>query len=251
MLGLEVWVLVAAAAVFVLGGYVKGAIGFALPLIAVSGSATLVDAQTAVGMIVLPVLLSNLVQAFRQGVAALLVTARRFWPGIAVMMVVILASAQLLTLLSDRVFFLTLGVGAGLFAVLQLAGWRPVIQAARERVWGLGVGLIAGFYGGLSGIWGPPYVLYITALRLPPKDQVRATGLCFLCGSLMFAPSHVVTGVLNERTALLSALMVPATLLGQYFGQRTQDRLDANLFRRITLIVLLLSSINLIRRGLF
>ena len=251
LLGLEIWVFCFIAVVYVVGGYVKGAIGFALPLIAVAGGATVLDAQTAVATIILPVVLSNFVQAFRQGVGPLIETAKRFWLVNLIIVVMIAASARLLPMIEDWLFFLTLGVGAGLFAVAQLAGWRPRIPPRRERVWSVGVGLLSGFYGGLSGIWGPPYVLFVTALRLPPREQVRATGLCFLLGSLMLLPAHMMTGVFDKDAAALSAAMTPAAMLGQYFGQRMQDRLDPELFRRATLIVLTFASLNLIRRALF
>lgn len=247
-----IWAFVFVAAVYALGGYVKGAIGFALPLIAVSGGATVLDAQTAVAMVILPTLLSNIVQAFRQGVAPLVETAERFWPVNLVIVVMIVLCAPLLPLISDWAFYLTLGIGAGIFAALQLAGWRPFIPPRHERGVGLGVGFVAGFYGGLSGIWGPPFVLYVTALKLPKAEQVRATGLCFLLGSVTFLLTHaLLTGVVNAETAALSAAMIPFTLAGQYFGQRAQDRLDVEVFRRITLIVLVISSLNLIRRALF
>lgn len=251
ILGLEPFVFAVALTAFFVGGYVKGAVGFALPLVAVAGGSLVLDAKTVVAMLIIPVLVTNFLQSVRQGLEPLRETWRRFWPTIAVIMVVIALSAQLLVVIDDSVFFLTLGVGVALFASLQLAGWRPVIRPAHERPWGFAVGGLSGFYGGLAGIWGPPFVLYITALGLPKHEQVRATGLCFLLGAVILAPAHFVTGVFNAQTAALSAVMLPAALIGQYFGQKTQDRLDAELFRKITLAVLVIAALNMLRRGLF
>ncbi|MEL6977541.1 MAG: sulfite exporter TauE/SafE family protein [Pseudomonadota bacterium] len=251
ILGVEAISFAVALAAFFIGGYVKGAIGFALPLVAVAGGSTVFDAKTVVAMLIIPVLVTNFLQSVRQGIGPLMETGRRFWPTIAVIMLVIALSAQLLTVIDDRVFFLTLGVGVALFATLQLAGWRPVIRREQERPWGLAVGTLSGFYGGLAGIWGPPFVLYVTALGLPKREQVRATGLCFLLGAVILAPAHYATGVFNATTAALSAAMLPAALIGQYLGQKTQDGLDAELFRRITLAVLIIAALNMLRRALF
>lgn len=248
---IELTAVLVATAAYLLGGYVKGVTGFALPLVAVSATASVLDAKTAVALVILPVLVSNLQQAFRQGVGPLLETARRFWPTQLLLTAMILLSAQLLPALDDRVFFLALGGALAFFATAQLAGWRPRIAPSGERGWGFGAGLVAGFYGGLSGIWGPPMVLYFSALGLSIREQTRATGFCFLVGALALAPSHILTGVLNRNTAPLSLAMIPVAMAGQWLGQRTQDKMDLALFQRWTLIVLAISGANLLRRAMF
>lgn len=248
--GLEIWMLFAAAAAYFLGGYVKGVTGFALPLVAVSATASFLDAQTAVALVILPVLLANLRQALRQGIGPLLETARRFWLTQALLVAMIILSARLLPGLDDQVFFLVLGVAITSFAMIQLAGWRPRISPEGERPWGALAGVISGFYGGLSGIWGPPMIFYFSALGMQIREQTRATGLCFALGAIALTPSHILTGVLNRNTALLSLAMIPAALAGQWVGQKVQDRMDLAVFQRWTLIVLALSGANLLRRGL-
>lgn len=240
-----------ATGAFFLGGYVKGAVGFALPLIAVTGAASFLSAETAVAMAILPVLVTNLWQALRQGLAPLLETARRFWLLNLMLVGVLWFSAGLLPGLDDRVFFAILGVMVGSFALIQLIGWNPELSARHERPASVGAGAVAGFFGGLSGIWGPPVVLFLVALRIPKVEQIRATGLAFLCGSLMLAPAHMSTGVLNAESAQLSAAALLPTLVGMWLGQKTQDRLDPVRFRRLTLIVLVAASLNLLRRALF
>ena len=44
-------------------------------------------------------------------------------------------------------------------------------------------------------------------------------------------------------------MLVPA-LLGNAIGFRLQDRIDQALFRRLTLVVLIVAGLNLVRRGL-
>ncbi len=234
---------------YLLGGFVKGAVGFALPLIAVAIGASVLPALTAVGLIILPVLVTNISQAMGQGREALAGSWSRFKWLIAATCLSIMGSAQMLPGMDERLFFIILGAGAGAAALIQLLGWRPEIPAHREKPLSLGVGLISGFFGGLAGIWGPPIILYFTALRLSKEEQVRAAGLVFLLGGLVLAPAHVLTGVLDYKTAMLSLLMIVPAMLGQWAGRRAQKRMNVDLFRKITLGVLLVVSLNLLRRA--
>ena len=247
--GLEVWVYALVVAVYLLGGYVKGAIGFALPMIAVAGGATVLDAQTAVAAVILPALFANIFQAFREGVGPLLSVLNRFWPSILVTVVMIALTAPLLVWLPSWAIFLTLGLGVGVFAIIQLLGWRPTISPQSERPIGVGIGMIAGFYGGVAGMWGPAFILYLTALRLPKAEHVRAAGACFLAGGVIITPSHALTGVLTGDRLMLSLTLIPVAFAGMKLGQRLQDRLDPDVFRKVTLLVLVLSAVNLLRRA--
>ena len=56
--------------------------------------------------------------------------------------------------------------------------------------------------------------------------------------------------MLNAATAPLSLLLVAPMGLGMWLGQRVQDRLDPVRFKRWMLILLALSALNLLRRGL-
>ncbi|MEO1120149.1 MAG: sulfite exporter TauE/SafE family protein [Pseudomonadota bacterium] len=239
-----------ATAAFFLGGFVKGGVGFALPLVAVTLSASVLPAQAAVGILIIPVFLTNLWQTIRHGLAPLMETAKRFWILNLVVMVVIWFSAGLLPGMDDRVFFAILGVGVSIFAGLQLFGWRPVLPSALEKPTQFIVGLISGFFGGIAGIWGPPVVLMLGAMNVSKQEHVRASGLCFFLGALVLAPAHLTSGVLNSETLPISAGMVIPALLGMWLGFKAHDRLDVDKFRKLVLIVLVLTALNLIRRAL-
>lgn len=235
---------------FLLGGFVKGMVGFALPLIAVTGAASILDKNDAVAAIILPVLVSNVAQALRGGVGPLLTTARRFAGLNVILAVMIVAGASALPGVSEAAFFAVIG-GVTLFAAAtQLLGWRPRIRADREKPAGYVAGGVAGFIGGLSGIWGPPIVLFLNALNISKSEHMRTTGLAFLVGAIVLAPAHLGTGVLNAQTLPLSAALIAPVMLGVYLGRRAEGRLDADAFRKATLIVLTLAALNLLRRAL-
>ncbi len=233
------------------GGFAKGVVGFALPLIALSTMGSFLSFEVAVALLIVPTLVSNLFQATRNGLEAAWGSLRRFWRLNLVLVGMIAMSAQLVVVLPDALLFGLLGALVTAFGISQILGWRPGFPAARKNLVEVFVALAGGFIGGLSGIWGPPVVMYLLAADVPKVEMVRVQALCFLLGSVVLLGAHLHSGVLNPVTLPASAWMVLPTMAGLFIGYRVQDRLDQALFRRVTLIVLVVAGLNLLRRAFF
>jgi uncharacterized protein len=231
------------------GGFAKGVVGFALPLIALSVMASFLPFEVAVGLLVVPTLVSNLFQALRNGVAAAWGSLRQFLRLNLVLIATIALSAQLVVALPDRLLFGLLGVAITGFGVSQLAGWRLSFRPDNKGPVEIATALVAGFFGGLSGIWGPPIVMYLLAAGTPKVEMVRAQSLSFLLGSFVLLAAHLRSGVLNAATLPASAWLVLPTMAAMFTGYVVQDRLDQARFRRVTLAVLVLTGLNLLRRA--
>ncbi|MEO0914055.1 MAG: sulfite exporter TauE/SafE family protein [Pseudomonadota bacterium] len=238
-------------AVMAFAGFVKGAVGFALPMITISGVGSLMSAELAVASILLPGLVTNVMQALRQGLGEALGTLRRYWRLNLVLLVLIGVFAQLVVMLPGWALFVILGSMVSVFGLLQLIGWRPRIAAARLKLAEWITGLVASFFGGLAGVWGPPILMYLLARETPKLELVRAQGIAFLIGSVVLVVAHQRSGLLNEVTLPFSAWLVVPAVCGMVAGQVMQDRLDQARFRKLTLVVLVFAGLNLLRRGLF
>lgn len=245
-----VWVLVAAFAVTGFGGFVKGAVGFALPMIMISGVGSLMSAEIAIAGLIFPALVTNIWQAMRQGFGAAWQSLKTYWRLNLTLLPMIALCAQLVAILPEAVLFTVLGGMVTVFGVLQLVGWKMHFPKSATNMVEWLTGLVAGFFGGLSGVWGPPILLYLLARDTPKKDLVRAQGVFFLGGSLVLVGAHFQSGVLNDQTVSLSAWLVVPALAGMLLGRKLQDRLDQQKFRRLTLFVLVIAGLNLLRRGL-
>ncbi len=232
------------------GGFAKGVVGFALPLIAVGIAGSFVPYQVAVALLIVPMLVSNLVQALRNGIGPALGSLRDFWWLNLVLIVMIALSAQLVLALPDRALFGILGVTVSAFGISQLAGWRPRFPMRHKTRVETGVAVVGGFFGGLAGIWGPPIVMYLVASGLPKTEMIRAQSLSFLLGSLVLLFAHLHSGVLNTLTLPASAWLTLPTMAAMFVGYRVQDRLDQDRFRIVTLAVLVVTGLNLLRRAL-
>ena len=247
-LSLLVWAVAIGVTLF--AGLVKGAIGFAMPLIMVSGMTVVMPPQRAVAGILFPIVVSNLMQTFRTGLAPAREALRAFRVYIVVVCVAILLFAQIVPSLSPSLFSLILGVPVVLLSGLQLLGITLRLPEA-QRWWADWVaGLVSGALGGLAGTWGPTTVLYLMALDTPKARQIVAQGVIYGLGSATLVVAHVNSGILNRETAPFTALLLVPALLGMWIGFRIHDRLDQALFRKITLAILLIAGLNLVRKGI-
>lgn len=238
----------AALSIAMLAGFVKGVVGFAMPTVLISGLSSFIDPELALAGLILPTLATNAPQAFRQGFRAALTSARRFWVYLTVGGIVLIASAQLVRFLSFGVMLGVIGVVVTLFVLVQLAGWGLTLARQRADV-EAGIGAIAGFMGGISGVWGLPTVMYLTALGTEKTEQMRVQGVIYGLGALVLVGAHIGSGVLRAETVPFSAALILPALLGQWVGSKVLGRIDQAAFKRATLLVLLVAGLNLIRRA--
>ena len=231
-------------------GFVKGAVGFALPMIMISTLGSFLPAETALAALILPTLVSNLWQAFRTGWRPAWQSLRALRIYLGFMLVFILIGAQMVRVLSPSTLLILIGAPVTFFALIQLLGVTFPLRPRGRRLAEPLVASAAGFVGGMSGVWGPPLVAFLTAIDTPKREQMRVQGVVYGLGALALALAHVQSGVLNRSTLPLSALMLVPTLAGMALGLRWHDRLPQAGFRRATLVVLVLAGLNLLRRAL-
>lgn len=109
------------------------------------------------------------------------------------------------------------------------------------------------FVGGLSGLLttsigmpGPPLLLYFSGTHTE-KEKLRGTTLAFY---LFIYSVSLITQVIfagTNKTIWVSSLSaLPLVLAGLYLGQRLFKRINQNLFRKFTYIILLFTGIYLL-----
>lgn len=245
--GLPTGLFVAALAITLFAGFVKGAVGFAMPMILVSGFAVFLPQEVVLAGLILPTLVTNLSQAFRQGVGPAVATTRTYRRFLIATVICIAISAPFADAIPRWLYLLMLGVPITVFAALQLMGRSLAIKLQhRDRAeWGLGV--IGGLYGGVSGIWGPPLLVFLLSTGADKVQMIRAQGVVFLIGAVMLLAAHLTTGLANAQTLGFSAALCLPALIGLFVGYRVQDRLDQGRFRRWTQGLLVLTGLNMVR----
>ena len=222
-----------------------------MPMVIISALGSVLPPETALAALIMPTLISNVWQAFRQGALAALGSLRKHAVYLLMLLPGIAIAAQFVRFIPPQMMFLAIGTVVTVFAFIQLIGWQPKLKNAGKRLASFGIGAVAGILGGLSGIWGPPTVMYLTTLETPKHEQMRVQGVVYGLGSVVLALAHVKSGVLSGDGLRLSIAMVPPALIGLWVGFMVLDRVDQQFFRRMTLFVLVIAGLNLIRRGLW
>lgn len=231
-------------------GFIKGIVGFAMPMILLSGITVIVPADAALAAVILPTLFSNIQQANAQGIASALSSIKRFKVFLITGALFLLLGAFLTPLIPSKLFLGVIGCLIVSFSIFQMFG--PKFQIDRSnKLATVCFAAVSGFVGGISGVWGPPTVAYLTALNTAKTEQIRVQGVIYGLGAVLLLFGHLVSGIFSWKTAPLSALLVAPAILGVWLGTRLRDRFDQKTFRTVTLLVLLIAGINLIRRAWF
>jgi hypothetical protein len=148
-----------------------------------------------------------------------------------------------------QTFYLILGIPVVVLSLIQLLGVRFHIppEATAGGMVGRACRRVAGRpHGDMGAADGP-----LSHRAGNAQGQAApCAGRRLWPGSVSLLAGHVQSGVLNLTTLPFSvALLIPA-FLGMQLGFRMSDRLNPELFRKITLIVLIVAGANLVRRGL-
>ncbi len=242
------WAFWAAMAVTLFAGFVKGAVGFAMPLIMISAFSSFLPPEQALAGLILPTLVTNISQATRQGVGAAWDSAVKYRRFLIATLVMIVVSAQFVDVIPQPVFLFLLGVPITLFALAQLTGRKLALRLEhRERAEWI-MGAIGGLYGGVSGVWGPPLIVYLLSIGAEKVETVRVQGVVFLLGAVVLLGAHLQTGLMTGANLWFSAALVAPAVIGQFVGLKVQDRLDQARFRRWTQALLVLTGGNLVWR---
>ncbi|MCX7558660.1 sulfite exporter TauE/SafE family protein [Sulfitobacter sp. F26204] len=231
-----------------LAGFVKGVVGFALPLVLISGLTLFLPAEIALAGVIVPLLVTNAIQSLRKGPGAAWNSAKNFRTFLISGGIAMVLAAQLVRVVADTALLAIIGVTAVIYALLQLAGVRLTLKR-RSNGAEATIGTMAGFFGGLSGVWGPPTVMYLTAIGTPKEDSLRIQGVIYGAGSVVLCIAHAASGVVRAETLPFSILLILPAVAGMWVGGRVVDRIDQERFKAATLIVLLIAGANLIRRA--
>src|SRR5262249_24220965 len=133
-----------------------------------------------------------------------------------------------------------------LFGGDRMLGDDP--SAARVRIAGPLIGLIGGVLQGSTSISSPLVGSYFHARRYGPADFVVVLALLFEINSIGQIASLVIPGLLTPPRLSLGILGLVPNLLGLIAGIELRGRVSAVTFRRIIVVLLVLSVANLLWR---
>jgi uncharacterized membrane protein YfcA len=142
-------------------------------------------------------------------------------------------------------------LGVFILAVAVLNLMRGASQSVISQRWAYVAGLGGGLTGSLFGAGGPPYAIYLSRRGLS-KEAYRATlGLCSVFSISARVTAFIIAGTLATPKPWLWALvLLPASLTGMWLARRAFNRLSRDLLVRAIGVMLAVSGLSLVIRGL-
>jgi hypothetical protein len=220
------------------GAVVKGATGMGLPLIALPVLTAVFGLQHAVGLMTIPLIVTNAWQVWRFRAEA--ATPRMaFMPWFLVGGALgIMLGTWALTSLPERLLVLGLGVILLAYVGLRLVTPHWSLNLAMARRFGPLAGLGGGTLQGATGISAPIGVTFIHAMGLDRAAHVYAVSAMFLLFSVVQLPALFVAGVMQPLWLLQGLLALAPILVFMPLGQWISGKLSRAAFDRMILVFL-------------
>ncbi len=236
------------AAIFVLGGLVKGAMGFGLPLATMAMLPIFVAVETALAVNIVVLLLTNVAQFVQMG--DMRATAARFSPVLWGSVAGIPLGAALAAQISDAWLLGALGTAVLVFSALSLGNVALTVPPHRATPIGWGAGILGGAVAVLTTVPGPIYVMYLLGLGVDRRSFLSALSLFFIVTAVLTSGTYMLLGFFTpERLVLTAVAAFPAALLGMWLGNMLTARLSVAGFRSLVLLVLAVLGANLLWRA--
>lgn len=228
--------LVEILAVFLAAGLVKGALGLGLPTVSMGLLGLFMMPAQAAGLLFLPSLLTNVVQAVEgPGLRQLL---RRLGPMLLACSISTVACSAILVFAEPQNSGLWLGTALLAYAVTGIMGFELRVSPRNEPFAGIVTGLLTGVVTGATGVFVLPAVPYLTGLGLERDRLVQAMGLTFAVSTLALGLGLWVYGAFPLQSGLHSLIAIIPAVLGVRLGGALRQRISPASFRKLLFLFL-------------
>ncbi|WP_405379488.1 sulfite exporter TauE/SafE family protein [Phascolarctobacterium sp.] len=243
---MEVFNLLAAGAIIFVGSFFATVSGFGFALVATPPLCLVMPVKWAIiFVLVLTVLLRAL-------------TMYRVWGqfnGRTVMLTSIgsfigmLPGSKVLNIIP--VVKLELFLGVVLILATLLMSLQYTVPIKNKTLGRLGAGVLSGFFGASTSVSGPPLVLYFLNEHTA-KEEMRANMIWIfgVTGILMVGASYWAGNISAVENWDYMYTMIPGTLLGIWAGEKMFRYLNQQLFRRLSLCIVLAGALMMLAHGI-
>jgi uncharacterized protein len=237
-------IIIAAVAALLAGGISKGILGVGLPMIALPLLYTSVPIREAVALMYGPVLVMNIWQTFQGGY--FLVALKKFWPMMVAVILGTWVGAKTLVGIDSNVLQIVVGATVVGFSLVNLLQPKLAVPE-RHALWiSIVVGLIGGFFGGLTLFIGPTVIMFLVALRTPKDEFIGTIALVYLLGIIPTGITYIAEGVLRTEHIVPTVLACIPVFIGMLVGQWIRGRVNEATFRKVLLVAMVLIGLNMI-----
>jgi uncharacterized protein len=217
--------------VFIIAGTVKGVIGLGLPTISLALLTVAIDLPSAMALMLVPSLVTNVWQAVVGG--NFKDTLPRIWPFLIIATATVWIGALSLTRINLSLLSALLGGLLIVYSALNFAGLRLIVKTRHEYWVGGLTGFINGVLTGMTGSFVVPGVMYLQAINLKRDALIQAMGMLFTVSTLALGFSLQQNRFLSIDHGILSFLCLIPAITGMVLGQKFRKRLSEKAFRKV------------------
>lgn len=216
---------------FLLAGGVKGVIGLGLPTLSLGLLTATLDLTTAMALLIVPSLVTNIWQAMAGGNARELL--RRLWPFLLTATLTVWLGAIALTRIDLALLSVLLGLLLMSYALLSLGGVQLSISRRQETWSGPLMGSVNGILTGMTGSFVVPGVMFLQGIGLSRDKLVQAMGILFTVSTIALALALHSNSLISLELGLISTIAVVPATIGMVIGQHIRRNLTEARFRRV------------------
>ena len=234
-----------------LGCFVKGALGFGLPLIATPIMMFVLPLPEIVAILVLPIAIANLYQIWLNRAQWRIL--QKFWLLIAASTLIMLIGAPIMVFLDGN--FLGILIGLMIFLHALLSGLplsllqAPSLNPGTMQKMIVPAGVVSGLLGSLTSMYSFPSLQLMLMMRVPKDDLNLLLGAFLSLGYIALWIGILKTGFPVGNNLTLSALMMIPAVAGQQVGHMARRNISEAAFRHFVHFALACAGLMLMVKG--
>jgi len=222
----------------IFSAFIKGSLGLGFSTICLAILVNVIDLKTAISIVILPSLVSNIMVMFEAGNVR--ISLHTFWLMLLMTIPGMLIGLQLLRQ-SDNSQSVT--ILALVLLIYGCWGWlNRQFQIPKRFIPRLNpfVGLLTGMVNGATGSQIFPVMPYLLSINISKDVLVQTINISFTLCSLIMLVSLNQLNALNTASIVTYSLGILPVMVGVHLGGKIRKRLDQERFKRAVMLLIIL-----------
>tara|TARA_B100000700_G_C15003315_1_gene837345 strand:- start:1160 stop:1972 length:813 start_codon:yes stop_codon:yes gene_type:complete len=234
----SIYFVIVTLVIFTFSGFVKGFIGVGLPTISIILIALVFDLYSAIALVIIPALVTNMWQAINGSHFRSLIA--EFWLFFLLSGLSVFVGTFLFYSLNTSLTSSILGIIIIFYGVYSLGGKTLKIDKTRTRIYSPIVSILNGILTGMTGTLLVPSLLFFQALGLKRQRLSQALGIQFSILTFFLAFATRSYRSIENEIIYLSLAACACALIGMSLGRRISLFISDERFKKFFLSCLII-----------